>query len=239
MKEKMDSELYEKLDTVIEMMQSNAAETGVTLFMPHVADVAWKKTLEASRILMLNSRARKTVQLTQEMIATLNYKLNNPIEDDVINYLIGKDILAVLWTADPRKQISEVLNQFVKNVSEPMADEVDPDAVEIEPIFIRPRILDPLTVYLDASQNATDDTISMITKRVSIKSHKSQNSVKTEIEESRSEKSIEKQFADDDDRPTITIPPVWTPANQFGNFMFMYTLFRSVSTVVSLSVQLN
>lgn len=232
----MDLALYEKLDSVSELMQSNAAETGVTLFMPHVADVAWKKTLEASRILMLNSRARKIIQLTQEMVATLNYKLNNPIEDDVMNYLIGKDILAVLWTADPRKQISEVLNQFVRNVSEPMADEVDPDADEIAPSFIRPRILDPLTVYLDAPQNVTEDTISVITKRVSVKSHKSQNSIKIETEESRSERSVENKFADDDERPTITIPPVWTPANQFGNFMFMYTLFRSVSTIVSLSV---
>lgn len=231
MKEKFEADLYEKLDKVIDLMKENSVEAGVTLFMPHVAEFALKKTYEAARTLLLNSRARKTVQITWKKLAILNYKLENPINDDVLKYLIGKDILAVLWLGDPRKPIANVLTQFVKNVSEPVTVEMAPDENEFNTEEVFPRILDPFIFFLDDHHEQNDEK----TNGLETHSNKSRESQRSEsAEKSRISKDSEQSSAKQSanivlGKSIVEIPPVYTPANQNGNFMFMFTFFRSVS----------
>lgn len=242
LKEKAETELYEKLDQVIALMEENAKDTGVTIFMPHVAKIALKSTTQAARNLMLHVRARKLVELTPDMYATLNYKLDNPIEDEVMSYLSGKEVLAVLWLeTDFRKRVEEVLCQFVDEVSQPTTVQIFSDDNEPLRTSIVPRILDPLTVYLDGVEDSISERSLNDSERESVKSRDSQNSNK-ESNKSTHTKSSEPRDTKHsvvlpdtlvDERPKIVIPPIWTPKNQIGNFMFMFTLFRSVSSVVS------
>lgn len=49
LREQAEAELHESLDKIIDLMQENVTAMGVTLFMPHVMDVATKKTSEAAK----------------------------------------------------------------------------------------------------------------------------------------------------------------------------------------------
>jgi hypothetical protein len=46
------------------------------------------------------SRARKIIQITPEISDILNRYLENPIDEEVMNYVYDKEILAVLWSME-------------------------------------------------------------------------------------------------------------------------------------------
>jgi hypothetical protein len=46
------------------------------------------------------SRARKIIQITPEISDILNRYLKNPIDEEVMNYVYDKEILAVLWSME-------------------------------------------------------------------------------------------------------------------------------------------
>ena len=229
-------------------MKEHANDHGVTLFMPHVADVAIRKTADAARFLTIVSKTRKMVQITPEMLLTLNYKLKNPLDDGIIDYLQSKDLLAVLWAGDPRKSTSDVLSKFVADISDLMPvpkdeDEVQDESEERSSAELMERVLDPLIVYLDGEDEnvkigSHSENLSFVLSELAVK-FEDQSLNSTEIEESKivtDEKGSDFELTDVnrrrttvDGRPKLVIPPVWTPANQEGNFMLMYTFFTNVS----------
>lgn len=231
-------------------MWERANDMGVTLFMPHVADVALKKTLDTARFLMMIPRARKPVQITSELLLTLSYKLENPLDDTIIDYVYGKDLLAVLWASDPRKDPADIMNQFVKEVSELMPVHKDEGAEDNEnqeriSVEVLERMLDPLIVYLDGEEVAPKREThraspSLFLTQTIKPQRQSGSSVEKENQEAKEAAEIStprtsggsqrKMTIVDDDRAKLVIPPVWTPANQEGNFMLMYTFFRNVSS---------
>lgn len=146
------------MDGVIELFKSNAGEMGVTVFMPHVAKDAYKKTLETSKWLGLISRARHIAKIDANAMRILNYKLENPMPDEILERIYEKDIFVVLWQNDNgNESIEKVLDEFVRNVSEPHLSENTMDE-EIVPGILQPRILDPLIIYLDFEHEHNDDT---------------------------------------------------------------------------------
>lgn len=55
------------------------------------------------------SRTRKIIQITPDISDILNRYLENPIDGEVMNYLYGKEILAILWSID--QDVERVLGQ--------------------------------------------------------------------------------------------------------------------------------
>lgn len=232
LKEKLETETREKLNNVIELMRENASDQGVTLFMPHVVDFAFKKTSEAAKWLSLLSRTRKIIQISPEIFETLNRYLENPIDVNVTNYLHEKDILAVLWSAD-RADTEKVLNDFVKKVSEPQSS-TDDEGNRVSGDF-QPSLLDPLIVQPGDEKVAdtlSEDAEAGETKedRVEQESQMSEENL-SDIRASRNlinsklsgsgESKISENF--------VTINPVWTPANKEGNALLMFFFFSKVS----------
>lgn len=64
-------------------MKEFASDMGLTLFMPHVAGAAYKKTSETAKWMSLYNRSKKIIEITPDMLDSLNYKLENPIDDDI------------------------------------------------------------------------------------------------------------------------------------------------------------
>lgn len=159
----------------------------------------------------------------------------------VLEYLYGKEIYAVLWSAEPRPTIEKVLNDFIVSVSEPIP--LDDDEETRSSDNFQPRILEPLVIYLnndvveEVSETFSESNKSLEDKLEAAKlseierdSAASVNSRRDTMQSSRiSETQLStSKVGEDDKRPKLIIPPVWTPANQEGNAMFMFTFFRNV-----------
>jgi len=123
--EASQAEKFAKLDEIIDLMNKNSSDMGITLFMPHVAKDAYRKTLETAKWLSLVNRAGKMIQITPDMMETLNYNLENPIDARILDEIFYKDIFAVLWYMDPRTAVTDALREFVRRVSEPQEYEVE------------------------------------------------------------------------------------------------------------------
>lgn len=237
LKEKLETETREMLNNVIELMRENASDQGVTLFMPHVTDFAFKKTSEAAKWLSLLSRTRKIIQISPEIFETLNRYLENPIDEDVSNYLYEKDILAVLWSVD-RADTEKMLSDFVKYVSEPQSS-TDDEGNRVSGDF-QARLLDPLIIQLSGDNDAdiepedvemeTDEkresrgSKEILTSKRSSESSKNSNERNYELSGSEDPEVLEN---------VLTIPPVWTPLNKEGNALLMFYFFSKVSFQVS------
>jgi hypothetical protein len=245
-REKIEFELHQKLDSIIEAMTENVPDMGVTLFMPHVADGAYRKTSDAAKCLSIVARARKIIQIQPEMMEVLNYKLENPIDPTVMEEIYGQDILATLWSVDLLESVTKVLENFVRNISEPMSidEKFDENGNRISSGAFQPPILETLIVYLDQGDNENNSQQNGST--IEIKSNKSQEIEIHSMERkdrknsnyvtrsSKGSNSLNVVDVDDDDddgdgRPKVRIPPVWTPSNQSGNSLFMFKFFRNVN----------
>jgi hypothetical protein len=256
-RQRLEAELHEKLDGIIKLFGENASEMGVTLFMPHVANGGYKKCLESSKWLGLISRARQTIQINPEMMETLNYKLENPIPDEILERIYNEDIFAVLWQNDNEKEsIEKVLDEFVRVVSEPRLKEDNNNEEENQIAVVgtgmgilRPRILNPLIIYLEGndvdiiqelSQKEIPKEIEFISKNSQIifeeaqkrRSRTSKSSIKSTFSNRISKSTLLSETMMEDEnneRPKIVIPAIWSPSNQAGNAIFMYTFFRNVN----------
>lgn len=230
LKAKQDLELHAKLDEVIELMQGNSTDMGVTLFMPHVIDFVLKKTADIVRRLNMTARARKMIEITHEMLEVLNYQLENPIDDDVMDYLQGKGLLCVLWTVDPSAKAEEVLATFMRKATEPQLVPVESENGEL--ILVEQTALEPLIVYLDGDDKSTaepsEDIFDLMSKTSDAKSTTSEDGAGGEVDEQLEIEAYQEEKLEEAQRPMLIIPPAWTPINQAGNAVFKYTFFRHV-----------
>jgi thioredoxin domain-containing protein 3 len=206
---------------MIQLMNSNASDMGVTLFMPHVIDFATRKTLETAKWLSLVNRGQKIIELTPELMKTLSYQLENPIDEKILEHVYGKNVLICLWYTDPRNPITQVLAEFVKGVSEPRSM-YDDDGIPIPGAF-EPSILESLVIKLEDN----DDEKGNEETKEDVVAEKIISRESSLIVETSAESNIEMEEKNNE----LVIPPVWTPVNQTGNAVFMYTLFRHVSNI--------
>lgn len=172
---RVETELRAKWDEIIESFATNGSDMGVTMFMPHVAKDAYKRCLETSKWLGLVSRSRRMVQIDAKTMSMLNYKLENPMPDEILERIYEQDIFVVLWQQNlhENEAIEKILDDFVRNVSEPrqresaLGEELVPGGG-----IIQPRILNPLIIYLDDNPKDSIDTIAT-TRTTSIDGDKS------------------------------------------------------------------
>ena len=234
---------------------------GITLFMPHVAKDAFRKTLETAKWLSLVNRAGKMIQITPDMMETLNYNLENPIDDRILEEIFYKDIYAVLWYMDPRIAVTDVLEEFIQRVSEPVEYAVEGEESVWETI-LDSLVIDPIK-YEESERGSFESTVieasetdlekssatlqgsfkpsaeTLVKKRSSIRISKRQPSVREQsirqsIMERKSKIELDVELESEGsseivDDGLVTIPPVWSPANQSGNAIFMHQFFRNVS----------
>lgn len=212
-------------------MAESVNDMGVTLFMPHIAESAVKKTSETAKWSGMTMRAKKFIKFTTDILEPMKVYVENQMDDDILEYLQGKNVFAMLWGTEARTIVETVLGDFITNLTQPM-----PATDENDNEILLPSILDNHVVYLD------EDVFS---NRTDIQSMKSRKSTTTKEETPRVSKVSEASAGEsivsgkevikeqhilipDEDRPKLIIPPVWTPANREGTFFCLYTFFRQV-----------
>lgn len=106
---------------VTDEISQHIIDMGVTVFFPHVMKEAYRKTADIADKMELVCKDRKIVKICPKMLEILFYEIDNPLDDDVLEYSFTKEILIFLWKlgeTDTRAP-EEVLKIFHKAIAEP------------------------------------------------------------------------------------------------------------------------
>ena len=82
---------------------------------------AYRKSADIADKMELQCKDRKIVKICPKMLGILFYEIENPLDDDVIEYIFTKEILIFLWKlgeTDTRSP-EEVLKIFHKAIADP------------------------------------------------------------------------------------------------------------------------
>lgn len=96
-------------------------DCGIMLFFPHVMKEAYRKTADIADKMELTCKDRKIIKIKPEMLEILHYEIENPLDEDVMNYAFTKEILIFLWKlgeTDTRAP-EDVMKIFFKAIAEP------------------------------------------------------------------------------------------------------------------------
>lgn len=111
----------EYIKFVTDEIMQHIIDMGITLYFPHVMKEAYRKTADIADKMELTCRDRKIVKIKPEMLEVLFYEIDNPLEQDVLDYTLTKEILIFLWKlgeTDTRLP-EDVLKIFHKAIAEP------------------------------------------------------------------------------------------------------------------------
>lgn len=111
----------EYIHFVTDEISKHVIDMGIMIFLPHVMKEAYRKTADIADKLELSCKDRKIVKIKPEMMEILHYEIENPLPDDVLEYVYTKEILLFLWKlgeTDTREP-EEVLKIFYKAIAEP------------------------------------------------------------------------------------------------------------------------
>lgn len=196
-----------EFDEVIQLMKQKASDVGVTLFMPHVAETALKKTNENAKWCSLVNRAHKMFILTPELHEFLSYRLDNPLDKEILNYVYNKNVLAILWSTGLRSPMTKVLKNFIESITEPQAVE-DDEGNQIPDAF-KPALLTPLHV------NSNGEIIEM-NEHLERTSKEGENG--QEEDEDVKSREAQRETQNIIQQDLTVIPPAWTPCKFLSLF---------------------
>lgn len=114
----------EYIHFVTDEISRHVIDMGIMIFLPHVMKEAYRKTADIADKLELACKDRKIVKIKPEMLEILHYEIDNPLADDVLEYVYTKEILLFLWKlgeTDTREP-EEVLKIFYKAIAEPTSE---------------------------------------------------------------------------------------------------------------------
>lgn len=198
---------------VTDEIMNHLIDMGVVMFFPHVMKEAYRKTADIADKMELNVKERKCVKIKPEMLEVLHFEIENPISDEVLEYLYAKEVLLFLFKlaeTDTRSP-EEVLNIFMKTVAHPTP------------------ILD------EHGENSSGNSIPPILDSIVIVPGEPEPEPKPDPFKGnrkmpmRPPPVVEKK-EEDPSKPRIRIPATWTPTvtNRRATAAFIYIFFRSV-----------
>ncbi|CAO1413962.1 unnamed protein product [Diamesa tonsa] len=205
----------EYIHFVTEEVMQHIIDMGITIFFPHTMKDAYRKTADIADKMELTCKERKCVKLKPEMLEVLHYDIENPLSDDILNYLYSREMLLFLWKlgeTDTRAP-EEVLNIFYRTVAEPIIT-YDESGENI--LSTIPPILDGADVFTGESGTTTPSL-----DRMSFKSDR-----KIQMPSPSESKAVDSSN-NDEEKIKIRIPSTWTPLNKRANAAFIYTFFRN------------
>lgn len=147
-KEFVEKERNDYLTFVTSEIMHSMLDMGITLVMPHLAkerDLPKKLTDPADKFELV-TKERKLIQILPEELEVLYFEIENPFPDFVLEYLYGKEIMAIAWKkADTDlRPIEEVMSLFV-DICTKEQDVLD-EAGNPDPELRKPALFKPLDV---------------------------------------------------------------------------------------------
>lgn len=157
------------------------------------------------------------------MLEILHFEIDNPLSDEILEYLYTKEILIFLWKLGDHETRSaeEVIIQFYKAVAEPTPI-LDENGENSSGTSIPP-ILQGAEVVPGEESSMPPPLELFSNRRISV----------------RPQPVIEKKVVDTfiiNTKPKIKVPAIWTPFNPRATAAFIYIFFRNVSKCHRLGV---
>jgi thioredoxin domain-containing protein 3 len=106
---------------VTDEISQHIIDMGIMLFFPHVMKEAYRKTADIADKMELACKDRKIIKIKPEMMEILHYEVDNPLDDELLEYVFTKEVLIFLWKlgeTDTRAP-EEVLKVFYRAIAEP------------------------------------------------------------------------------------------------------------------------
>lgn len=198
---------------------------------------AYRKTADIADKMELSCKDRKIVKIKPEMVSQVKlaifldafiisllqteilfFEIDNPLPDDVIEYIFTKEILIFLWKlgeTDTRAP-EEVLRIFHKAIAEP---NIVHDDVGKKVVHSSPAILEPVE-FVPGYEPVIVEQKPNMNRRVS-GAHKQPPPPQI------AQKIVIPIDEDGEPMKTVKMPATWTPMNKRCNAAFIYIFFRS------------
>uniref|UniRef100_A0A1I8PLU9 DUF4746 domain-containing protein n=1 Tax=Stomoxys calcitrans TaxID=35570 RepID=A0A1I8PLU9_STOCA len=142
------------LNQVTDIIMANLSDMGVTIFGPQVNRDVLKKLIETAENLKIQCKDRKFLQLAAEKFETIHFDCPNPLEEDVLQRLDGKELLVCLWKLPGEdKDIPKLLNNYANELMMSHTQQTD-DVIEEE--IVLPPILKPMEVKVEVELQEGD-----------------------------------------------------------------------------------
>ncbi|KNC34991.1 hypothetical protein FF38_12290 [Lucilia cuprina] len=145
--EKKETKRLNYLYGVTNTIMENLIDMGVTIFGPQVNRDLLKIILQRGEQLKIQCKERKTVVLTREHFQTIHFDCPNPIRDEVLEQLEGKELFICYWKVmGDGEDVARILKQFAEDLQ---MSHTEPTADETEESVLLPAILQPLEVKIE------------------------------------------------------------------------------------------
>jgi hypothetical protein len=178
------------MEFIIKETMENVEDLWVGLLLPHEAK-NYTKLVEKARAVGLNGKDRKMVKITKEMLPILNYKLQNPLSQDVLDYLLNteQECLAICWIKsnyiDSRpfeEVVPDLYNTIMNPPPPPTPEELSEEGSKSSRISVgSEQNLRTLVVVIQPEEDP-DDFPFKRTKSVMFANRGSQDSKKSQVE---------------------------------------------------------
>lgn len=147
-KEFVEKERNDYLTFVTSEIMHSMLDMGITLVMPHLAkerDLPKKLTDPADKFELI-TKERKLIQILPEELEVLYFEIENPFPDFVLEYLYGKEMMAIAWKKGDTdlRTVEEVMSLFV-DICTKEQDVLD-EAGNPDPELKKPALFKPLDV---------------------------------------------------------------------------------------------
>ncbi|KAG5685099.1 hypothetical protein PVAND_014300 [Polypedilum vanderplanki] len=206
----------EYIRSMTDQIMEHIHDMGITMFMPHIMKDAYRKTADIADKMELSCKDRKTVRIKPEMMEVLYYEIDNPLPDEILEYLYNKEVLLFLWKlgeTDTRTP-EEVLNIFHKTVA--VANKVYDETGE-KLVSHTPAILESAEYVV--GYEPVIEIRQTEKRRITQAGKKSEPQAPQQVLPTHDENGEPiKKFV---------IPPCWTPQNKRANAAFIYIFFRN------------
>lgn len=228
---------------VTDQVMEHIVDMGVTIFLPHVMKEAYRRTADIADKMELTCKDRKTVKLKPEMLEVLHYEIENPLPDEILEYLFNKEILIFLWKlgeTDTRTP-EEVLNIFHRTIAVPSMKFyclITNNQFIMLNSFLSPNHSD--IVYDETGEKIISKTPAILESAEYVPGYEPvievrQNPNKritTGAGKKQEQPPPQQQLPTHDEKTgepikRYTIPPSWTPKNKRANAAYIYIFFRN------------